>query len=771
MGNKASSSSSAPSDDNRVAFHNDEEGPAEEAKPKQQRGQRARKVLRQTSVAVKKAVISNSTVSDVNDISVKDTMELTLISKDLTAFPDAIVSMASLSILNLCKNQITEVPAEIGQVHTLTKLLLAGNQITELPEEIGQLSRLEELVMADNPKLSALPLQLAQCTNLKILHLARCRFRSVPEVLPQIASLLELDLSNNKLGKADLDFICSLDFLRSLRLNETGISALPSRLPRLAYLRDLEARGNHLTSLPDGIARLTNLTTLELENNDFSAIPEAIGDLDALKSLNFLGNPEIRTIPASLHKLRRLKIFIIEWSLLTNLNLREFQDKSTQELLDYLRLLADVEHGENVTAPKEGDDLRRILLENYARIVEKNKSRQMSKMDFYRSMGLENFPTNEILERMFSAFDTGTEGGDELVSFDEYAGGVELLLNGSLEDKASAFIRLFSPDPDATEIPIDVYVASIKSYQSIISMAILLQARRMEKSKAGKRASQGRPDRPTGLKKGDREEIVNTVTATDFWRSPEMQRILEEAQETFDVIDTTQDSSINKAKIIKFMKSFEGNEVEETLKAVANWLIHGIFQSPELLIAKAKEYLKAKQTEVALELFKDAIEAAPNRLNSYEELMQFYRLQKSFDKAIKVGKMALEVDDKALFILDLMGRVYGDAGRMQEAVQTYQKVIEINPDAAPTIYRQAWYQVALGQFKEAQANVILLDKLEYEAGAATIRYLISRASKDPAALVEKLGKRALRLNPDNNFLSSLISIAYDPKEDTKSIFG
>jgi tetratricopeptide (TPR) repeat protein len=554
------------------------------------------------------------------------------------------------------------------------------------------------------------------------------------------------------------------------------LTQLPARIVRLVYLRELEASDNALTELPEGIEALGNLKTLEMENNSFTSIPPIVGELSSLKRLNFMGNPEIRTIPASIHKLKHLKFFIIEWSLLSNLNLREFQDRSIVDLLEYLRLLSDVEHGEQVTAPQDGDELRQILLENYARIVEKNKSRQMSKADFYRAMGLEGFPTNDICERMFGAFDVGHEGGDQLVSFDEYAAGVEVLLNGSVEEKADAFIRLFSPEADATEIPIDVYVSSIKSYQSIISMAILIQQRTMEKSKTSKRSSQGRGDGSSlmprdKLKRTDRDDIALKITSTDFWRSADMQRILDEAQETFDAIDTKQESSINKTKIIAFMKQYEGNEVEETLKAVANWLIHGVFQSPELLIAKAKVLQKQGQLESALELLKDAIEAAPNRLNSYEELMQFYRSQKSYDKALKVAKMALNVDDKALFILDLMGRVYGDAGRLPEAIDTYQKVIDANPDAAPTIYRQAWYQVALGRFKEAQANVITLDKLQYEAGSAIIRYLISRASKDPAALVEKLGKRAIRMNPENQMIASLVAIAYDPKEDTKTIFG
>lgn len=185
MGNK-SSSSSAPSDDSRVVFLDENVPVADEPKGKQPRGKRARKVLRQTSVAVKKAVITNAVVTDVDHMSTKDTIELILLGKDLEAFPDAIGSMASLSVLNLCKNHITEIPPEIGNVHTLTRLLLAGNQITSIPAEIGQLGALEDLVLADNPKLSSLPDELSSCTNLRVLNLAQCRFRSIPTCVPAV---------------------------------------------------------------------------------------------------------------------------------------------------------------------------------------------------------------------------------------------------------------------------------------------------------------------------------------------------------------------------------------------------------------------------------------------------------------------------------------------------------------------------------------------------------------------------------------------------------
>lgn len=195
-GAAASSSAHATNDENvKVAFtqaNNEDADPQEPESPRstspaKPRGQRARKVLRQTSVAVKKAVVRDATVTDVADVNQKDTMELILHSKELKTWPESINSMSSLLLLNLCKNQLTEISPQVGQVSTLTRLLLASNLITAVPPEIGQLVSLEELILFDNPKLGSLPDELANCANLHVLNIARCRFKAIPECIPRIA--------------------------------------------------------------------------------------------------------------------------------------------------------------------------------------------------------------------------------------------------------------------------------------------------------------------------------------------------------------------------------------------------------------------------------------------------------------------------------------------------------------------------------------------------------------------------------------------------------
>lgn len=181
MGNKHASQGSH--DSSKVNFGEEDGQGTEETKQKPARGQRTRKVVRQQSAAGKKPTISKSAITEVDDLQTRDASEIVLIGKELSAFPESIVTSTHLVLLNLCKNAITELPDEIGNIKTLARLYLAGNLLTSLPETIGGLSALEELVLADNPKLNHLPDALTACASLQTLNIAKCRFRSIPDCL------------------------------------------------------------------------------------------------------------------------------------------------------------------------------------------------------------------------------------------------------------------------------------------------------------------------------------------------------------------------------------------------------------------------------------------------------------------------------------------------------------------------------------------------------------------------------------------------------------
>ena len=69
------------------------------------------------------------------------------VGNKLTEFPEAVLQLINLKILNLSCNQITAIPEVIGQLSNLTQLDLRSNKITSIPQELGQLSNLTVLFL------------------------------------------------------------------------------------------------------------------------------------------------------------------------------------------------------------------------------------------------------------------------------------------------------------------------------------------------------------------------------------------------------------------------------------------------------------------------------------------------------------------------------------------------------------------------------------------------------------------------------------------------
>ena len=93
----------------------------------------------------------------------------------LTEFPDVVLQLTNLKILNLRNNKITCIPEDLGQLSNLTHLYLGCNQITSIPEAIGLLSNLTHLYLNNN------------------------QITSIPEAIRGMKKLEKLDLQGNPL--------------------------------------------------------------------------------------------------------------------------------------------------------------------------------------------------------------------------------------------------------------------------------------------------------------------------------------------------------------------------------------------------------------------------------------------------------------------------------------------------------------------------------------------------------------------------------------------
>ena len=64
---------------------------------------------------------------------------------ELTAVPDSVRLLTSLTELDLSENWLTAAPDWTGQLDSLTKLNLRGSELTAVPDSIGRLTSLTEL--------------------------------------------------------------------------------------------------------------------------------------------------------------------------------------------------------------------------------------------------------------------------------------------------------------------------------------------------------------------------------------------------------------------------------------------------------------------------------------------------------------------------------------------------------------------------------------------------------------------------------------------------
>ncbi len=225
------------------------------------------------------------------------------IGNKLTQFPDVVLQLTNLKILNLSNNQITLVPEAIAQLSNLTKFDLSNNQITSIPDAITQLSNLTELFLFDN-QITSIPDAIAQLSNLTWLVLLDNQITSIPDAIAQLSNLTELDLSGNQITFIP-DAIAQLSNLKKLVLLYNQITFIPDAIAQLSNLTGLYLGNNQITFIPDAIAQLSNLTGLDLTDNQITSIPDAIAQLSNLTHLKLGGN-QITEIPEAIAQLSNL---------------------------------------------------------------------------------------------------------------------------------------------------------------------------------------------------------------------------------------------------------------------------------------------------------------------------------------------------------------------------------------------------------------------------------------------------------------------------------
>ncbi|KAG6397998.1 hypothetical protein SASPL_139448 [Salvia splendens] len=145
------------------------------------------------------------------------------------------------------------------------------------------------------------------CDCMKSVRVLRIE-SSRPMGMETLIHLRWLDISWITLSKDDLEIICMLYFLQSLRLSSCELTEIPQQIGSLNQLRRVDlSKNGELKQLPDSMCKLVELRTLSLESCSLEVIPQQIGNLVQLRRLDLSWNTELKELPESMGSLVELR--------------------------------------------------------------------------------------------------------------------------------------------------------------------------------------------------------------------------------------------------------------------------------------------------------------------------------------------------------------------------------------------------------------------------------------------------------------------------------
>lgn len=104
-------------------------------------------------------------------------------------------------------------------------------------------------------------------------------------------------------------------------------------------------------------------------------------------------------------------------------------------------------------------------------------------------------------------------------------------------------------------------------------------------------------------------------------------------------------------------------------------------------IAWGRIYSYYDEDEKALQNYNDAITNYPELMRPYYSLFSFHFNNQEYGKAIEVAKKQLTVNDTTAVIYNNLGNALQRDSKYEEAYQSYQKTLEIDPEYYNTYYQ------------------------------------------------------------------------------------
>lgn len=248
--------------------------------------------------------------------------------RKLSELPEELLNLSRIKKLYLKQNVLTKLPADIWKLENLVELYIHSNYLHHLPDEIGKLQVLEKLNVSFN-HLKILTPAVSQLKSLTSLELANNQLAFLPKELGNLTNLRDLNVMNNKLEWLPWQ-LCNCSSLKILSFDGNAVQKIPHQLMTHQGLAELYASGNNLCTLPQDLNKLSSLESLILDHNTkLQLLPATLLKMKDLKMIGLSGcaTKELARLPGRDSK-----------ELVEVLNLRNILQGSSGRILPLLEL-------------------------------------------------------------------------------------------------------------------------------------------------------------------------------------------------------------------------------------------------------------------------------------------------------------------------------------------------------------------------------------------------------------------------------------------------